>query len=934
VAVTAADASPANVDFGAEILPVLSKNCVACHNGKKAEGGLNLETHATLMQGGDSGPAVQLENIDDGTLLARVMDDDDPMPPEGNAVGAVRLSESEVAAIRRWIEAGAAPPTESSSSRMQWQPLPDSVHPIYALAASADGNYLAFGRGNQAFVVRQGATAADTPAFELTDLEATQAIQQSADGSPVKNAAHLDIVQSIAFSPDSQMIATGGYRDVKLWRRRTQPVESLQAAISLKGAPAVSSISPDGARMAAALDTQLEIVDLRSARSQRFLKLHAQPVIAMAWLDNSVFLLSADSGGGFVLTDAQSSQGLQLDVMKTGQVDSTGNSQSGPASWICRQLAHLGGDRFAAFDGEGHLAELTLNRESQSLTVRMVDGFAQVTALATSRHGSDQTSGGPEPMLAVGFNDGRCRLLNSDTWAVVKEIDTTEPVVEVSLDSTASTLVTSSGLTPAKVWRLADGVCLATLDRDYHFAQTVSASQRNSVRQQGLLERLKARLEEVRKAAEAEEAARVKVQETRDKASEELASKETAIGVASEAVTQAEQSLVAAEAALAEAMKLVETRKAELEAKRKSLEETKTQKDKAASELANREQALATAQDATSRAAQRIPEVEQSLMHETQKLDELQVAHQNLEQAPQSPKNVRCVVVSPDNSKVVVSDDKGGQHVFSLLDGSPEVILKADAPVSDLRATSDGRLVALSESGTAILWDLNLPWELVRSIGTYQDSPFSDRVTALDFSPDSSRVAVGSGPPSRFGEIKIVSVDDGQVVLDLGEVHSDSVFALKYSPTGRVLASGSADKQCRLFDTENGTPLGVLEGHTHHILTLAWKDDAVTLATGGADASVKLWNVEAGTQIRTVADFKKEVTCLAFIAQSDQFVATDATGNARLITAGDGKQLRVFAGADSGIYAIGVSPDGKKLFAGGQSGNQWVWQVEDGKQLK
>ena len=41
------------VDFTREILPILRKNCLACHNNRDAEGELNLETPATIAKGGE-----------------------------------------------------------------------------------------------------------------------------------------------------------------------------------------------------------------------------------------------------------------------------------------------------------------------------------------------------------------------------------------------------------------------------------------------------------------------------------------------------------------------------------------------------------------------------------------------------------------------------------------------------------------------------------------------------------------------------------------------------------------------------------------------------------------------------------------------------------------------------------------------------------------
>ncbi len=44
------------VDFEQEILPILSKKCLACHNATTHESGLSLETPQTILKGGDSAP--------------------------------------------------------------------------------------------------------------------------------------------------------------------------------------------------------------------------------------------------------------------------------------------------------------------------------------------------------------------------------------------------------------------------------------------------------------------------------------------------------------------------------------------------------------------------------------------------------------------------------------------------------------------------------------------------------------------------------------------------------------------------------------------------------------------------------------------------------------------------------------------------------------
>lgn len=111
---------------------------------------------------------------------------------------------------------------------------------------------------------------------------------------------------------------------------------------------------------------------------------------------------------------------------------------------------------------------------------------------------------------------------------------------------------------------------------------------------------------------------------------------------------------------------------------------------------------------------------------------------------------------------------------------------------------------------------------------------------------------------------------------DLGEVHSDTVLDMAFSPDGSQLATCGADKLVRVFDLASGKQRLSLEGHTHHVLAVAWQDSGNTLASASADGTVKIWNMITGEQQRTVSGFAKEITGLAYVGQTTQFLATCA----------------------------------------------------------
>src|SRR5262245_1122594 len=76
-----ARAGGGRVLFETDVRPVLEARCVKCHGGK-GKGGLDLRRRASLLRGGDSGPAVLPGKPDDSLLLRRVERGEMPPPKE------------------------------------------------------------------------------------------------------------------------------------------------------------------------------------------------------------------------------------------------------------------------------------------------------------------------------------------------------------------------------------------------------------------------------------------------------------------------------------------------------------------------------------------------------------------------------------------------------------------------------------------------------------------------------------------------------------------------------------------------------------------------------------------------------------------------------------------------------------------------------------
>ncbi len=202
------------VDFEREILPILKNNCLSCHNQTKPKGGLVLETPQSILKGGDAGPAVVPRKPSESLLLKAAAHQDPEliMPPPDNKVAAMPLKPEELGLFQLWIEQGAKGELRASAP-ISWQPIPPTLHAIYAVALTRDGQFAACGRANQIFVYH-------LPTGRLVGRLNDPPLQKASNAG----AAHRDTVNSLAFSPDGELLASGGYRDVKLWRheKRTE----------------------------------------------------------------------------------------------------------------------------------------------------------------------------------------------------------------------------------------------------------------------------------------------------------------------------------------------------------------------------------------------------------------------------------------------------------------------------------------------------------------------------------------------------------------------------------------------------------------------------------------------------------------------------------------------------------------------------------------
>ena len=93
------------VSFAIDIAPVLVENCNGCHiDGRRASGGLRMDTFSQFLRGGDSGEVISGRNASDSLLVKKLKGEEGNRMPAG---GRPPLSDEQIEKISTWIREGA-----------------------------------------------------------------------------------------------------------------------------------------------------------------------------------------------------------------------------------------------------------------------------------------------------------------------------------------------------------------------------------------------------------------------------------------------------------------------------------------------------------------------------------------------------------------------------------------------------------------------------------------------------------------------------------------------------------------------------------------------------------------------------------------------------------------------------------------------------------
>ncbi|HBL45330.1 MAG TPA: hypothetical protein DDZ90_18275, partial [Planctomycetaceae bacterium] len=501
------------VSFEKDVFPILDANCIACHNVAKKEGSLVLENVEDLIKGGDSGASVVPGKPDESyfyNVASRT--EESFMPPLPNKVGAKALTPQQVWIVRQWILEGAKSSGKSANAGVAWQSLPPDLNSIYSAALSPWARYAAAGRANRIAVYDLAAGA------EVATLNDPALLKLQKDGKPFYplGAAHRDFVHSLAFNSDGSLLASGGYRVVKLWKKS---IGNVVKKMDLPAAVTGLALNADRSVLAVATaDNSASLWKLPEGTKLVDLKGHAGEIKGLAFTPDRTKVVTSSADQSLRVWNA--ADGKQISTMKTPAVINAltvSNDGTQVIAGAANQMIYAWPLTLPA-PKEGETAP-----EIPAALYELKGHAKPVTSVKLIAPAGTQ--------LVSGSEDGTIRIWDLAGKKEIRSINHGAPVTDVDVTADGKTLVSVSINGTGKIWQVADGKMLKEFRGDLSKErQMILATETQTVTKQQVAladaavkaadKNVKDREEELKKRNEELAAAQKAVPEEKKKADE------------------------------------------------------------------------------------------------------------------------------------------------------------------------------------------------------------------------------------------------------------------------------------------------------------------------------------------------------------------------------------------------------------------------------
>jgi WD40 repeat protein/tRNA A-37 threonylcarbamoyl transferase component Bud32 len=198
-------------------------------------------------------------------------------------------------------------------------------------------------------------------------------------------------------------------------------------------------------------------------------------------------------------------------------------------------------------------------------------------------------------------------------------------------------------------------------------------------------------------------------------------------------------------------------------------------------------------------------------------------------------------------------------------------------------------------------------------------SPDAGSISAIDFSPDGSRLIVGAdrqiamwdvAAGSMLHDYSAPGIIANEIIFDRAGAHfyaactdgrvrcwdvraaarpireamidPHGLYDLQLSPDGRTLIVAGDTQTVALLDAQTLAPLKRYTGHSGGVLAVAYHPAGGRIASGGTDGTIRIWDVTSGAELISLRGHRRRIQHLAFSPDGATLASSSDDGTVKL----------------------------------------------------
>jgi WD40 repeat protein len=200
------------------------------------------------------------------------------------------------------------------------------------------------------------------------------------------------------------------------------------------------------------------------------------------------------------------------------------------------------------------------------------------------------------------------------------------------------------------------------------------------------------------------------------------------------------------------------------------------------------------------------------------------------------------------------------------------------------------------------------------------------------FSPDGKRIVTASADKTA----RLWNAENGKPIGEPLRGHEGALSSVAFSPDGKRIVTASSDKTARLWNAENGKPIGEpLKGHEGALSSARFSPDGRRIVTASGDWTVRLWDAETGKPIgEPLTGHTDRVFSAAFSPDGKRIVTVSGDKTVRVWDAETDEQIgKPLQGHTGWVLSAAFSLDGKRIVTASRDWTARLWDAETGKQI-